>query len=138
MNYTHPSKCFYIHRLRGGTKMSYTTAENFRQSHGGSIAIKQFLLLLNTKVESFRHGKRHRRNLTLKEIAARMNLSASQVCRLRNGMFELQWVNQKGTQACIESEIQYLEREVRERVDFVEEQRKLQFIPGRINEQSRA
>jgi len=114
--------------------MGYAMAEHFRQTHGGSMAIDQFLKLLNTKVDCYSKGKKSKRHLTLREISGRLKLSPAQVCRLRNGMFEIQWVVQIGTKQCIEDEIHFLNREIKQREDFIKEQDKLKFIPGMLNE----
>jgi hypothetical protein len=118
--------------------VSYATAEHFAKTHGGFIAIKRFQELLNVKVDCFVRGKKGKRHLSLIEIAEKIQLSPSQVCRLRNGLFEQQWVTRRGTQEYVEQEIRHFEGLVKEREDFVEEQKKLQFIPGRVDEQNRA
>ena len=118
--------------------MGYAVAENFRRTHGGGIAIENFLKLLNAKIEYASHGKRKKRRLTLREISEKMGLSPSQVCRLKRGMFELQYVNQVGTQECLNNEKRFYERKVEQLDNFIEEQKKLQFIPGRVNESHRA
>lgn len=118
--------------------MAYTTAEHFSTTHGGFEAIEMFQTLLNTKIDVCRHGKKYKRHFTIIELAEKIQLSPAQTCRLRNGLFDIQYIAKTGTKEFVQNQINYLNREIKQRESFVENQKRLQFIPGRTNEQNRA
>ena len=119
--------------------MGYLIAEHFAKVHGGFEAIKYFQDLLNLKIEVTVKGKRVKRHLTIIEISERLSahtghLSPAQVCRLRSALFEPVWVNKYGTEKYVRGQAEHLRGLAKEREDFIEEQRKFQFILGKRNE----
>jgi len=99
--------------------MSFTSAENFARRHGGVVAIEQFCKLLN-------NGE------SLETIGQIFHFSTVQASRVAKNLFDVVYVPKRGTIEYIEFQKQYLQRELNEREEFIQNSAQfLQYLPGK-------
>jgi hypothetical protein len=99
--------------------MSFSVAEHFAKIHGGFDSLIKLTDLINAGHD-------------LNYIARQFKLSAAQICRLRNSLFQQIWTPKRGTLEYIEFQKHYFENEAVKRGNFIKEQSKLKFIAGGI------
>jgi hypothetical protein len=104
--------------------MVYSIAEHFSRVHGGFEGLIKLTELVNSGNDLY-------------YIATQLDLSSSQVCRLRGALFEQTWTPKRGLIEYIEFQQHCLEREISRRGEFLKEKVKLKFVAGGLdNEQS--
>jgi hypothetical protein len=101
----------------------YSTAEHFAKNHGGFDGLIKFIEICNKEKD-------------LHRIASSFKMSASQACRLRNGLLEQVWKPRRGVTEFIEFKIHCMERDVNmkraEVREKVEKNIDLKLIPGKV------
>ena len=94
--------------------MSFSSAEHFSKVHGGFEGLLKLTELINSGRD-------------LHSISLQLHLSSSQICRLREKLFEQVWQPKRGLIEYIEFQKHCLEREAIRRDDFIKEKTTLKF-----------
>ena len=105
--------------------MPFSIAEHFAKAHGGFDGLLKLTELINS-------------DNSLDDIADKLHLSAAQICRLREKLFDRVWTPKRGLLEYIEFQRHCLEREIARRDEYIKQEEKLRFVQGGLDGQHRS